>query len=54
MSTGLYVALMLGIMAVVLMVTVPSLLWKKCEKCGDRNGLDATECRACEHPFPKE
>lgn len=54
MSASLYLTLMLGVVAVMVAIVVPSLLKKKCEKCGVRNGLDATACSTCEHPFPKE
>ncbi len=47
MPVWLYMVVMLGIIAVVGAVSVPSLLRQKCPKCGQRNLLDAKECTAC-------
>lgn len=45
---------MLGLVALVSIVTLPGLLAKKCAECGVRNGLDATACKGCAHPFPDD
>jgi|GEM_PF-580929 len=54
MSGGLYLAVMLGIIAVVTGVSVPSLFRKKCPTCGARNGLDARMCKKCGAAFSEE
>lgn len=54
MSSIVYVSLLLGAMAVMVAVTVPAVMFKKCGKCGIRNGLDATACKGCANPFPED
>jgi hypothetical protein len=49
-----YLPVMLGIIALVTIVSVPSLFWKKCPSCGRRNILDAVTCQVCGAPFPEE
>jgi len=53
-TANLYLALMLGVMAVCLIVSIPSLFRKKCPNCGVRNGLDAKTCKSCQVPFAEE
>lgn len=53
MSTGLYLAVMLGIIGVMVVLVVPVLFWKKCGRCGARNLVDAPACKACRQPFPE-
>lgn len=50
----IYLAVMVGIIAVMTAVLVPALLWKKCPSCGTRNMLDARECKRCKQPFPAD
>lgn len=54
MSTEVYLWVMVGIIAVVTCISVPSLFWKKCPQCGKRNGLDATVCKACGADYPED
>ncbi|GMV94474.1 MAG: hypothetical protein AMXMBFR82_42520 [Candidatus Hydrogenedentota bacterium] len=49
-----YLAVMLGVIAVIAVVVIPSLLRKKCPSCGTRNSLDARVCSSCGGPFPGE
>jgi len=53
-SAAVYLAVMLGVIAVVTAVSVPSLFWKKCPRCGARNGLDNQTCKRCDAAFPEE
>ena len=48
MTTGLYLAIMLGVIALCVIVTLPSLLRHKCRKCGTRNDLEARQCSHCQ------
>jgi len=52
MSSTTYLAIMLGIIAVLTAVSVPSLLRKRCPKCGVKNALEAQRCKQCGFPFP--
>jgi len=54
MDKTVYLAVMLGVIAVMCAVTIPSLFRKKCSECGARNSLDATACVRCKKPFPAE
>lgn len=47
-----YLAVMLGVIAVIAIVVIPSLLRKKCPNCGTRNSLDASVCSECGELFP--
>ncbi len=47
MSDGLYLVVMLGIVALSVAVIVPAVFLKRCGECGARNGLDAQACRSC-------
>ncbi len=49
-----YVAVMLGAIVLIAVMVIPSLLHKKCQKCGTRNSLDAKLCSSCGEPFPTE
>jgi hypothetical protein len=49
LSPGLYLVVMLGIIALFVGVIVPALFWRKCPSCRARNGLDASVCRKCGH-----
>ena len=51
MDKSVYLAIMLGVIAVMCAVTIPSLFRKKCSECGARNSLDAKECAKCKAPF---
>ena len=53
MSANLYLAVMVGIIALVSAISVPSLFSKRCPQCGKRNALDAHACKACGHSFPE-
>ena len=47
----LLMAVVMGVIVVSFAIAVPSLLLKKCPRCGARNGLDARSCRNCQAPF---
>jgi ribosomal protein L40E len=49
-----YLAIMLGVIAIVAIVAAPSLFHKKCQKCGTRNSLDARACSTCGDAFPED
>lgn len=51
MDKNLYLAVMVGVIALMCAVTIPSLFRKKCSECGARNSLDAKECARCKAPF---
>jgi ribosomal protein L40E len=53
MSSSLYVIVMMGVMILVTVVSVPALFFKKCPRCGVRNGIDAKKCRKCSEVFPE-
>ena len=53
MSPGLYLIVMVGIIVGLVLVIVPSLIFKKCSSCSARNVIDADQCRTCGHGFPK-
>ena len=52
-SSTIYLVIMVGIIALVTAVSVPSLFWKKCPACGKHNHLDAETCKACGAEFPE-
>ena len=52
-SSGLYLALMVGVIGILTAFFVPALLWKRCTTCGARNSLDASECEKCKNAFPE-
>jgi ribosomal protein L40E len=43
---------MVGIVALVALVSAPALLTNKCPHCGQRNGLEAKICRKCGGALP--
>jgi len=49
----LYLAVMLGIIALICAASVPSLFFKKCANCGRRNGIEASVCKHCGTQFPE-
>jgi uncharacterized OB-fold protein len=49
-----YLIVMVAIVVVVSAVTMPSLFFKRCGKCGVRNFVDTTACKKCGEPFPAE
>lgn len=53
-STSVFVALMLGVIAFCCILSIPVLLVKRCPHCRTRNGLDARTCKQCQTPFPEE
>jgi len=53
-SSNLYLAVMVGVIALVTVISVPSLFFKRCAGCGRRNILDAVHCRGCGMAFPEE
>jgi ribosomal protein L40E len=53
MSGVTYVVVMLSIMAYVTVIVVPSLLRRRCRKCGARSAMDAPRCRKCGEAFPE-
>ena len=52
MPSAVYLAVMLGIITLIAVAVVPSLIRKRCPKCGARNSLDATACVKCNALFP--
>ena len=53
-SSGLYLALMVGVIGMLTAFFVRTLFWKRCMTCGMRNSLDARECKKCNHAFPED
>lgn len=53
MSDGLYLTLMLGALAVLIAILVPTMFFVRCSGCGARNGLDASVCRKCGAEMPQ-
>ncbi len=49
-----YLAVMLGVIALIAVFVIPSLLRKKCSKCGIKNSLDAKVCSDCGERFPED
>lgn len=49
-----YLVMMTGIIAVVTLVSVPSLFARKCPGCGKRNRVDAPRCRGCGAELPPD
>lgn len=49
----LYLMVMMVIIALICAAIVPSLFFKKCAKCGRRNGIEAPVCKQCGTPFPE-
>ena len=49
----IYLMVMMGIIALICAASVPSLFFKKCAKCGRRNGIEAPVCKQCGTPFPE-
>jgi len=47
MADRIYVFLMLGVMAAVIVFAVPSLFRRKCGACSHRNKVDADVCAKC-------
>ncbi len=54
MSSGVYLGIMLGVIAVCTGLAIPSLFRQKCPKCGTRNSLEAKQCKRCQTPFEGE
>lgn len=54
LSSGLYIALMVGVIILMTVITVPFVFFKKCPSCSVRNGLDATECKKCNTAFSED
>ncbi|MBW7864049.1 MAG: hypothetical protein GX580_17455 [Candidatus Hydrogenedens sp.] len=50
----LYLAVMVGVITLVTLVSVPSLFTRRCPKCGARNRIEARHCRACGLALPME
>lgn len=50
----MYLVVMVGIIAVISAIAIPSLFFKKCPQCGRRNRLDANTCAACGAALPEE
>lgn len=53
-SSGLYLALMVGVIGILTAFFVRALFWKRCTSCGVRNSLDARECKQCNSAFPED
>lgn len=53
-SSGLYLALMVGVIGILTAFFVRALFWKRCTTCGVRNSLDARECKKCNNTFPED
>jgi len=54
LDSGLYIALMVGAILLITIITIPFVLFKKCPSCGVRNGLDATQCKNCKAAFSED
>ncbi len=54
MHYTVYLVVMTGIIAVVTLVSVPSLFARNCPGCGKRNRVDARRCRACGAELPPD
>ena len=54
MSDSTYLVIMVGIIAVVALVSVPGLFRKRCPDCGTWNSLEASNCSHCPHVFPED
>jgi len=52
-GSALYLVVMLGIIALICAASVPSLFFKKCAKCGRRNGIETSVCKHCGTAFPE-
>jgi hypothetical protein len=52
MPGAVYLAVMLGIIILIAVWVVPSVIRKRCPKCGTRNSLDAVACVTCDARFP--
>ena len=52
-GSTVYLIVMMSIIAVICAASVPSLFFKKCAKCGKRNGIEATSCKECGTAFPE-
>lgn len=50
----LYLAVMVGVIALVTLISVPSLFTRRCPKCGARNRIEARLCRACGFELPAD
>lgn len=49
----LYLMVMVSIITVVTLISVPSLFLKRCPKCGKRNLLNESVCKACGAKLPE-
>lgn len=54
MNSPVYLIVMLGVIAAITVVVLPSLIRKKCSVCGARNTLDAKTCAKCNAQFPDD
>ena len=54
MEYSVFFYVMVGVILVVFAMAVPSLLTKKCPKCGTRVWLEARECKKCGILFPED
>jgi ribosomal protein L40E len=50
----LYLSVMLTIIALATLITLPSMMRKRCSECGARNGLEAKACQSCGAVFPED
>jgi len=53
-SPTIYLIIMLSVILGITAIAVPTLMWKRCPKCGRRNALEKTVCRGCGATFPDE
>mgnify|MGYP006915947759 CR=1 FL=1 len=53
MSDAMYLTLMLGSLAIIIAILVPTMFFTRCRNCGAFNGLDCERCRKCDRVLPK-
>ncbi|HNR31090.1 MAG TPA: hypothetical protein PKI11_09390 [Candidatus Hydrogenedentes bacterium] len=54
MSPTVYLIIMLSVILGITAIAVPSLMWKRCPRCGRRNALEEATCRGCGAAFPDD
>lgn len=53
MSDGMYLTLMLGALALLIAILVPTMFFAHCKNCRAWNSLDALQCRKCNQELPQ-
>lgn len=52
-SDGMYLTLMLGALALLIAILVPTMFFAHCKNCRAWNSLDALQCRKCNQELPQ-